>query len=227
MRLAEPAKAAGVERFVYISSCSVYGAGGDEMRTEESRDRPADGLRAMQDAGRARPQPLADDDFSPTFLRNATAYGASPRMRFDLVLNNLSGFAWTTGEIKMTSDGSPWRPLVHVADICEAILLRARRAARGRAQRGLQRRPHDANYRVREIAEIVADAFPGCELSIGNSGGDNRSYRVNFDKITDSLPGFKCHRDAERGAAPAAPVFERIGMTRSSSMARLHPAEVS
>src|SRR6516225_2295626 len=139
---------------------------------------------------------MADDDFSPTFLRNATAYGPSPRMRFDIVLNNLAGLAWTTREIKMTSDGTPWRPLVHVLDICEAV-----RCALAAPEKMVHNQIFNVgdnaqNYRVREIAEIVARVFPGCQLSFGPSGGDNRSYRVSFDKIRDRLPGFRCRHDA-------------------------------
>ena len=132
---------------------------------------------------------LADDDFSPTFLRNATAYGASPRMRFDIVLNNLAGHAWTSGVVRLDSDGTPWRPLVHAEDISRAVAARARGAARARAQRDPERRRADANYQMREVAEVVAEAFPGSELSLGERGGDNRSYRVSFDKIHSVLPG--------------------------------------
>ncbi|HEY6531132.1 MAG TPA: SDR family oxidoreductase [Acidimicrobiales bacterium] len=212
VRLAELAKAAGVERFVYTSSCSVYGAGGDHMRTEESETDPQTAYAECKTLVERDLKLMADDDFSPTFLRNATAYGPSPRMRFDIVLNNLSGFAWTTGVINMTSDGSPWRPIVHVADICDAIraAVTAPREAVHNEVFNVGR--NDANHRVREIAEIVAEAFPGCQLSIGSSDGDNRSYRVSFDKVTDSLPGFKATRDAALGARQLRTVFERIGM---------------
>jgi len=212
IRLAELAKAAGVERFIYTSSCSVYGAGGDHMRTEESETDPQTAYAECKTLVERDLKPLADDDFSPTFLRNATAYGPSPRMRFDIVLNNLSGFAWTTKVINMTSDGSPWRPIVHVGDICDAIraVLEAPRQVVHNEIFNVGR--NDANHRVREIAEIVAAAFPGCQLSIGNSDGDNRSYRVSFDKITDGLPGFKATRDAELGANQLRTIFERIAM---------------
>jgi nucleoside-diphosphate-sugar epimerase len=158
---------------------------------------------------------MADDDFSPTFVRNATAYGASPRMRFDIVLNNLAGLAWTTKEIRMTSDGTPWRPLVHVRDICEAIaccLEAPRKAVHGQI---LNVGDNDQNYQVRDIAEIVARAFPGCKLEFGSNGGDNRSYRVSFDKIRRVLPAFRCRRDAACGAAELREVFERIQMSRN------------
>jgi nucleoside-diphosphate-sugar epimerase len=212
VRLAELAKAAGVQRFVYTSSCSVYGAGGDHLRTEESETDPQTAYAECKVLVERDVSALADDDFSPTFLRNATAYGPSPRMRFDIVLNNLSGYAWTTGVINMTSDGSPWRPIVHVADICDAIraaITAPREAVHGQI---FNVGRNDANHRVREIAEIVAAEFPGCQLSIGSSDGDSRSYRVSFDKITDGLPGFTASRDAAMGAAQLRTVFERIGL---------------
>jgi nucleoside-diphosphate-sugar epimerase len=157
-------------------------------------------------------KPLANANFSPTFMRNATAYGASPHMRFDIVLNNLAGLAWTTKEIKMTSDGTPWRPLVHGLDIARAILcvLEApREAIHGET---FNVGDTSNNYRVKEIAEIVAAAFPGCRLSFGAPSPDNRSYRVNFDKIHKHLPDFKCAWDAKRGAKQLYDLFKRIDM---------------
>jgi nucleoside-diphosphate-sugar epimerase len=156
---------------------------------------------------------LADERFSPTFMRNATAYGASPRMRFDIVLNNLAGLAWTTRQIRMTSDGTPWRPLVHGLDIARAILavLEAPREAIHNQVFNVGDTTH--NYRVREIASIVAETFPGCELEFGASGSDNRSYRVSFEKIRKHLPGFKCEWDARRGAQQLRELFQRVDMT--------------
>jgi nucleoside-diphosphate-sugar epimerase len=212
VRLAELAKAAGVERFVYTSSCSVYGASGDHMRTEESETDPQTAYAECKTLVERDLKLMADDDFSPTFLRNATAYGPSPRMRFDIVLNNLSGFAWTTGVINMTSDGSPWRPIVHVADICDAIRAAVTAPRETVHNEVFNVGRNDANHRVREIAEIVAGAFPGCQLTVGSSDGDNRSYRVSFDKVTDALPGFTATRDAALGAAQLRTVFERIGL---------------
>jgi nucleoside-diphosphate-sugar epimerase len=157
---------------------------------------------------------LADRTFSPVFLRNATAFGASPRMRFDIVLNNLAGLAWTTREIKMTSDGTPWRPLVHVNDICEAIAL-ALVAPRERIHNEILNVGSDAqNYRIREIAEIVGTVFEGCTVSFGENGGDNRSYRVGFEKIRRHLDGFACRWSAERGARQLHEVFARIGLSK-------------
>jgi nucleoside-diphosphate-sugar epimerase len=212
--LARKCKQAGVARFVYTSSCSVYGVGSDDFMTEESVLNPQTAYAECKALVERDVAQLADDNFSPTFLRNATAYGPSPRMRFDIVLNNLSGLAWTTGEIKMTSDGTPWRPLVHVLDIAEAIVctLAAPREIVHNQIFNVGDTRH--NYRVKEIAQIVAEIFPDCELTLGTNSGDNRSYRVSFDKINSELPSFRCHRDATIGAQQLHELFERIKMTR-------------
>lgn len=211
--LAKLCKQVGITRFVYTSSCSVYGVGNDDYKTEESELNPQTAYAECKMLVERDLQALADDTFSPVFLRNATAYGASPRMRFDIVLNNLAGLAWTTHEIKMTSDGTPWRPLVHVLDIGEAVAcaLEAPREAIHNQVFNVGDTRH--NYRVREIAEIVAETFPGCGLTLGTNDSDNRSYRVSFDKINSQLPGFRCRRDAVHGAQELRMVFERIGMT--------------
>ncbi|MFH5885727.1 NAD-dependent epimerase/dehydratase family protein [Halalkalibaculum sp. DA3122] len=210
VRIAELCKQAGIERFVYTSSCSVYGVGDDSYKTEESELNPQTAYAECKTLVERDVTKLADDTFSPTFLRNATAYGASPRMRFDIVLNNLSGLAWTTGVIKMISDGQPWRPLVHVRDICKAIgcaLDAPREAVHNQI---FNVGDTSENYRVKEIAEIVGEVFTGCEVTFGDSGGDNRSYRVSFDKINENLPGFSCEYDAKRGAEELYEVFSKI-----------------
>jgi nucleoside-diphosphate-sugar epimerase len=221
VRLAHLAKAAGVKRFVYTSSCSVYGfAEGAEPMTELSPTNPQTAYAKCKTLVERDVMALADADFSPTFLRNATAYGASPRMRFDIVLNNLCGIAATSGKIVMTSDGTPWRPLVHVLDICQAISC-ALEAPRDAIHRQVFNVGHDAdNYQVREIAQIVADVYPGCELTFGTAGGDNRSYRVSFSKIREKLPGFHCAWDARKGAAQLHEVFARIGIDEQIFNAR-------
>jgi nucleoside-diphosphate-sugar epimerase len=211
VRLATLAKKRGITRFVYTSSCSVYGVAGgtvDETSPVDPQTAYAE-CKAMveRDVGA-----LAGDHFSPTFLRNATAFGASPRMRFDIVLNNLAGLAWTTGEISMTSDGTPWRPLVHALDIGLAIALTLE-APRERVHgEVLNVGATEQNYRVREVAEIVGDVFTGCKLSFGDPSADNRSYRVAFDKIRTVLPDFACEWDARRGAQQLHDVFARIDM---------------
>jgi nucleoside-diphosphate-sugar epimerase len=212
--LAEKARAAGVRRFVYASSCSTYGAGGDEMRTEESALSPQTAYARCKILVERDVGALMDERFTPTFMRNATAYGASPRQRFDIVLNNLCGFAHTMGEIRMTSDGSPWRPIVHVEDICQAMLCVLAADRQAVAGESFNVGTDAGNYRIREIAEIVARTFPGCELTVGQPGGDTRSYRVSFAKIRRHLPDFETAWDAERGARQLRSVFERIGLTR-------------
>jgi nucleoside-diphosphate-sugar epimerase len=156
---------------------------------------------------------LVDQSFVPTFLRNATAFGPSPRMRFDIVLNNLAGLAWTTRTIAMTSDGTPWRPLVHVLDICEAMACTLEAPADAVRGQIFNVGSSDQNYRVREIAGIVAETFPNCSVTFGKSDGDNRSYRVSFDKIATRLPGFHCTRDAVIGAEQLRSLFEHIHLT--------------
>ncbi|GAA6619901.1 NAD-dependent epimerase/dehydratase family protein [Scytonema sp. NUACC26] len=220
VRLAKLAKEAGVRRFVYMSSCSVYGVATEGDVTEESPVNPQTAYAECKTLVERDVQPLADDDFSPTFMRNATAFGASPRMRFDIVLNNLSGLAWTTKEIKMTSDGTPWRPLVHALDICKAIVC-ALEAPRDIVHNQIFNVGDTANnYRVKEIAEIVAGVFPGCQLSFGTQGADNRSYRVSFEKINTVLPGFKCDWDAKRGAQQLYEVFSQIDLSEETFTSR-------
>lgn len=217
VNLALACKTAGVPRFVYASSCSVYGAAEDgSARDERSETNPLTAYAKCKVMVERDVGALADDRFSPVFMRNATAFGASPRMRFDIVLNNLSGFAWTTREIKMTSDGTPWRPLVHVEDICQAMAL-ALEAPRERIHNVILNVGDDAqNYRVREVAEIVGKAFEGCALSFGKHGGDNRSYRIAFGKIQRHLPEFRCRWTAERGAVQLHEIFQRIAMSKET-----------
>jgi nucleoside-diphosphate-sugar epimerase len=214
VRLAELAKSSGVKRFVYMSSCSVYGVAAGDYVTEESPVSPQTAYAICKTLVERDVQPMADDNFSPTFLRNATAYGASPRMRFDIVLNNLAGLAWTTKKITMVSDGTPWRPLVHALDIGKAIgcVLDTPRENVHNQIFNVGDTAH--NYTVKEIAQIVGEVFPGCEISFGTQGADNRSYRVSFEKINSTLPGFKCDWDARRGAEQLYQLFQQIDMTR-------------
>lgn len=221
VRLARLAKQAGVSRFVYMSSCSVYGIA-DGTVDETSALNPQTAYGVCKGLVERDVTALADDDFSPTFLRNATAFGASPRMRFDIVLNNLSGLAWTTGSLTMTSDGSPWRPLVHALDIGKAIgcVLEAPREVVHTEVYNVG--SDEQNYQVRDIAERVACAFPGCSTSFGPPGADNRSYRVDFTKISTKLPGFACDWDADRGAAQLAKVFAHISLDEPTFTGRGH-----
>lgn len=221
VRLATLAKSVGITRFVHMSSCSVYGVADGEV-DETSPVNPQTAYAECKVLVERDVTALADDNFTPTFMRNATAFGASPRMRFDIVLNNLSGLAWTRGRIEMTSDGTPWRPIVHALDIAKAIrcVLAADREVvhTERFNVGDTRQ----NYQVREIAETVAEAFPGCELSFGDNGSDNRSYQVNFDKINNKLPGFECEWDAAAGARQLREVFESIRLDEETFVGRGH-----
>jgi nucleoside-diphosphate-sugar epimerase len=190
IRLAELAKQSGVSRFLFASSCSMYGQGAEQGLTEESPFRPQTAYaRSKVDVEYALAG-LADDQFSPTYLRNATAFGLSPRMRFDLVVNNLVGWAWTAGRIVLTSDGSPWRPLVHTQDIAKAFVctLEAPRDAVHNAAFNVGASDH--NFQIATIAAIVANHFPGCAVEVGLSTGDTRTYNVDFSKIHTKLPGF-------------------------------------
>jgi nucleoside-diphosphate-sugar epimerase len=214
--LAKLAKKMGIRRFVYTSSCSVYGVGSGGILNETSPVNPQTAYAECKVLVERDVGALADANFCPTFLRNATAYGASPRMRFDIVLNNLSGLAWTTKRIAMTSDGTPWRPLVHVADICKAVIATLESpedVVRGEV---FNVGHNDGNYRVREIADIVGEVFTGCEITFGPSGGDNRSYRVSFDKIHERLPAFRCDWAARDGAVQLRRLFETIEMDGST-----------
>jgi nucleoside-diphosphate-sugar epimerase len=210
--IAEHARAVGIRRFVYASSCSVYGAGTGDFVDEKTPPNPQTAYAECKVLVERDVSRMAGTDFCPVFLRNATAYGPSPRMRFDVVINDLSALAWTTQKIAMTSDGSPWRPVVHIQDICEAAyraLVAPEEAVRGKIFNVGQ---NSDNFRVRELAEIVAAEFPGCEVTVGTSGGDNRSYRVNFDRIHRELPGFKCQFTPRDGARQLRALFERIRM---------------
>jgi len=220
VRIAKLCKEAGVKRFVYASSCSVYGVGTEAYKTEESDTNPQTTYAKCKVLVEQEVSELADENFSPVFLRNATAYGPSPRMRFDIVLNNLSGLAWTTGVIEMISDGMPWRPLVHIKDISKAVQCALEAPAEVIHNEVFNVGNTQENFRVREIAEIVGKAFPGCKTTFGDSGGDNRSYRVSFDKINTQLPGFSCDYSAEKGAAELYKLFKRIDMNRETFASR-------
>lgn len=213
VHLARMAKQAGVKRFIYFSSCSVYGAS-SEVIDESGEVNPLTAYAKCKVRVESDLSQMADDDFTPTFLRNATAYGASPRLRFDIVVNNLAGFAFCTQEIKMLSDGTPWRPQVHVLDICKAarcVLEAKRELVHGQTFNVGDSRE---NYQVKTVAEIISSTFPGCSLSIGDRGGDQRDYRVSFDKIKRVLPGFACEWTVKRGAEQLLEIFDRVQLTK-------------
>jgi nucleoside-diphosphate-sugar epimerase len=216
LNLARAARAAGVRRFVYASSCSVYGLGSGEFLDETTPTNPQTAYATCKVLVERDVAPLATDDFSVVFLRNATAYGPSPRMRFDIVLNDLCALAWTRKQIVMTSDGSPWRPIVHIEDICEAMYCALEAPASAINGQVFNVGHTEENFRVREIADIVASAFPDCTVVVGPPSKDNRSYRVRFDKILSGLPGFKGAWTARRGAEELRRLFERIEFSQDT-----------
>jgi nucleoside-diphosphate-sugar epimerase len=215
VRLARSAKEAGVGRFVFASSCSLYGAGGADFLDENAAFNPVtpygeSKVKVEQDVA-----PLADGSFSPVYLRNATAYGVSRRLRADIVVNNLVGHAFTTGKVLLQSDGTPWRPLVHHRDIGAAFLavLEAPREAVHNQAFNVGRTGE--NYRIRQVAEMVAEVVPNCEVAFAaGASADARDYRVDFSKIESQLPGFKPRWTLRQGIEELYQAYKAAGLTR-------------
>jgi nucleoside-diphosphate-sugar epimerase len=221
VRLAKAARKAGVRRFVYTSSCSVYGfASSGEYVDETSSTNPQTAYAQCKVNVERDLSRIADADFCVSFLRNATAYGPSPRMRFDIVLNDLCALAWTKRKIAMVSDGSPWRPIVHIEDIIKAVYCTLEAPTAAVNGEIFNVGTTSENYRIRDIAAIVAEAFPGCEVSAGPPSGDKRSYRVSFEKVRKKLPGFTCRWTARDGARELRRVFQRIEFGAAEHEAR-------
>jgi nucleoside-diphosphate-sugar epimerase len=201
MQLARLAKRAGVRRFLFSSSCSMYGAAGSEMLDEHAPFNPVTPYAESKVFVERDLKELASSNFSPVFLRNTTAFGVSPFMRFDVVLNNLVAWAHTTGRVMIQSDGTPWRPLVHIEDICRAFLAVLEAPREAVHHQAFNVGITEENYQVRDLAEIVRETVPGCRIEYCSNGGpDPRSYRVNFSKIKSALPGFRPQWNVRRGA---------------------------
>jgi len=213
VRLARLAKEAGVARFLYSSSCSSYGQAGDALVDETADLRPITAYAISKVRVEHDVAQMSDDRFSPTFLRNATAYGVSPRLRFDLVLNNLVAWAYAQGRVHIKSDGTPWRPIVHIEDIARAfvaVLAAPREVVHNQAFNVGQT---EENYRIRELAEIVQEVVPGSRIEYATDGGpDSRCYRVDFGKIHRRLPEFKPQWNARRGAEELYEAYRVAGL---------------
>jgi len=213
VRLAEMAKEAGVSRFVFSSSCSTYGAAGEEPIDENGAFNPVTPYGETKVLVEQDVSKLAAEDFCPVFLRNATAYGVSPRLRFDLVVNNLVAWAFTTGRIYLKSDGSPWRPLVHIEDISKAFIAAMEAPAQKVYCQAFNIGRTSENYRIGELAEIVAEIVPDCRIDYApDAGPDKRTYRVDCSKVARVLPEFQPQWDVRQGAQELYAAYQRIGI---------------
>ncbi len=213
VRLAELSKEAGVERFVFSSSCSNYGAAGDIPVNEESELNPVTPYGVSKMYVERDVQKLADDHFTPVFLRNATAYGVSPRLRFDLVLNNLVAWAFTTGRVYIKSDGTPWRPIAHIEDISRAFVATVSAPREVVHNQVFNIGRTSENYRISELAEIVEQVVPNCAVEYAPGGEpDKRCYRVDCSKAENNLPGYDPQWTARKGAEELYNAYKDIGL---------------
>ena len=211
--LAKLAKRVGITRYLFSSSCSTYGAAGEQMLTEQAAFNPVTPYGHSKVLVERDVSALADDDFSPIFLRNATAYGVSPRHRFDIVLNNLVAWAFTTGRVLIKSDGTPWRPMVHVKDICRAFIVVLNAPREVIHNQAFNVGQNKENYRIRDLAEIVEGTVPDCQIEYAQDAGpDKRTYRVDFGKIKRTIPEFQPAWDARKGAQELYAAYQEIGI---------------
>ncbi|WP_075109834.1 NAD-dependent epimerase/dehydratase family protein [Halofilum ochraceum] len=216
VRVAELARDCGVGRFVFASSCSMYGAsGGDAPLDETAAFNPVTAYAKSKVLVEQEVTGMATDNFSPVFMRNATAYGLSPRIRFDVVINNLTAWAYTTGQVLMKSDGSPWRPLVHIADISRSVLAVLEAPREAIHNRAFNIGADRENYRIRELAEMVRDVVPECELGFAEGAGpDQRNYRVSFARFAQAFPAYVPQWTAHDGILELYEGYRRIGLDR-------------
>lgn len=213
VRLAELAKASGVRRFVFSSSCSTYGKAGDEFLNESAEFHPVTPYGQTKVYVERDVATLASANFIPTYLRNATAYGISPRLRFDLVLNNLVAYAMATGQVLIKSDGTPWRPLVHIADISRAFISVLKTPEELVYNQAFNIGQTSENHRVSDLAEIVARTVPNCKVEYAPGGSpDLRCYRVNCDKAANTLVDFRPQWTAVTGAVELYETFKKVGV---------------
>ena len=220
VNLAKKAKKAGIPKFIYMSSCSAYGIAKNGVATEEAEVHPQTDYAKCKVWAEKDISKLASNNFSPTFLRSATVFGASPRMRFDIVLNNLAGLAWTEKEIRLHSDGSPWRPLIHILDLCAAIVQVLEAPKKLTHNQVINVGDNNQNYQVKDIAKIISEVFPKCQIKFGKDDPDNRSYKVSFEKIGKLLPQFKCQYNAKAGARELFELFKKINIDKATFVSK-------